>query len=120
MNLVVAGNKVKVQLDPSERFWAFHLSGQIELPLDSIQDVRLVRPETEWNELRAPGTYVPGLIKAGTYYTTKGREFWYVPKNQDTNQSCLCVDVSEGYYKRIVLGSVMARQWQSQIQAATV
>jgi hypothetical protein len=33
-----------------------------------------------WKEIRAPGTAIPGLIKAGTYYTFRGKEFWMLKK----------------------------------------
>ncbi|MEO1445206.1 MAG: hypothetical protein AAFV46_03030, partial [Cyanobacteria bacterium J06635_11] len=80
------------------------------------------RPETTWNELRAPGTALPGFIKAGTYYTQRGREFWYVLRASkgasNGGQNCLCLDMSEGYYKRIVLESGLAGTWRAQIQTA--
>lgn len=118
MNLTLIDNEIEIHLEPSERFWAFHLSGQISVSVESVRDVQLRCPDSTWNQLRAPGTYVPGLIKAGTYYTTRGREFWYVYRDQGTDQSCLCLDLIGEYYKRIVVGSAMAHQWRSQIQSA--
>ncbi|MEL6779109.1 MAG: hypothetical protein AAFO06_17820 [Cyanobacteria bacterium J06597_16] len=118
MHLTTLDNNIKIQLDPSERLWAFHLNRQIEVPLDTVESVRLERPETTWNELRAPGTYLPGFIRAGTYYTQRGREFWYVNKASNSTPNCLCVDMSEGYYKRIVLESGLAGNWRAQIQRA--
>ena len=34
-------------------------------------------------EIKAPGTSIPGLIKAGTFYSNRGKEFWYVTKGKD-------------------------------------
>lgn len=113
MNLTLENSTIKIQLEPVERLWAFHLSSQIEISLASVQSVQIERPKTTWKELRSPGTYMPGLIKAGTYYTERGREFWYVQGNQD----CLCLDIAEGYYKRIVL-SEAANSWQLLVEAA--
>lgn len=114
MQLTIEDSAIKIQLEPAERLWAFHLSSQIQVPLNSLSSVRLERPETTWRELRSPGTYLPGVIKAGTYYTERGREFWYV----QGNQRCLCLDMSAGYYKRIVLTSAAAKRWQLSIEEA--
>lgn len=114
MNLTVRDQTVEIQLTPMERVWACHVSGQIEIPLLEIRSISAERPEGDWRELRAPGSYWPGLIKAGTYYSQIGRAFWYVQGSPD----CLCLDLNRGYYRRVVLGSERAGQWRSQLQAA--
>ncbi len=114
MHVTVTEQCLEIQLEPMERVWGCHVSGKIEIPLADIQSFSAERPESHWRELRAPGTYVPGLIKAGTYYSDLGRAFWYLRPGQD----CLCLDLREGYYKRVVLGSDKAGQWRSQLQAA--
>lgn len=115
MNLIINGRTVEIQLTVLERLWACHISGQIEVPLEDILSVKRDRPDTLWwTEIRAPGTHLPGLFKAGTYYTERGREFWYV----HTEQPSLWLDISDCYYRRIVLGSALAEQWRSQIQSS--
>lgn len=115
MHVTVKEQCLEIQLTPMERIWGCHVSGQIEIPLADIQSLSAERrPEGHWRELRAPGTYVPGLIKAGTYYSNLGRAFWYVRPGQD----CLCINLREGYYKRVVLGSDKAGQWRAQLQTA--
>lgn len=115
MNLIFNERTIEIQLTALERLWACHLSGQIEIPIDNILRAKLDRPNTPWwTEVRAPGTHLPGLFKAGTYYTERGREFWYV----HTEQPTLWLDIADRYYKRIVLGSAQAEQWRSQIQSA--
>ncbi len=51
-----------------------------EISLEHIVEVRTEAPETSWREIRAPRTYLPGVMKAGTYYTPRGKEFWYATK----------------------------------------
>lgn len=114
MNLTIQNRTVEIRLEPLERLWGCHISGKIELPLAEIETVTLARPEPDWQALRAPGTYLPGWIKAGTYYTQRGREFWYVGREPQT----LCIDLKTGYYKRIVLASPQAQQWSIHLQAA--
>ncbi len=114
MNLTVKDRVVEIQLEPMERVWGCHVNGKIEIPLEDIQSVSAECPGTHWRELRAPGTYWPGLIKAGTYYSDLGRAFWYLRPGQD----CLCLDLREGYYKRVVLSSEQAGQWRVQLEGA--
>jgi len=49
------------------------------------------------------GTYLPEVIKAGTYYTPRGKEFWYV-----TKKGCLVLELRDEPYKRIILVSSQA------------
>lgn len=71
----IVGNKVVVKLELVERISS--LRRRITIPISSIKSVSKVAPEFQWNEWRIPGTYMPYIIKAGTYYTPRGKEFWY-------------------------------------------
>ena len=112
MNLETKNGIISIHLEPTERLWSVHVSPQIDVSLDAIQSVQIDRPKTTWKEIKAPGTYIFGF-KAGTYYTERGREFWYAQKGH----SCLCLDMEEGYYKRIVLGSPQAEDWCTLLQS---
>lgn len=83
MNLSIVGETLHIQLEWYEQLWAFTLTPAFSIPLAHLQEVSAEEPRSSWAEIRAPGTYIPGIIKAGTYYTPSGREFWYVtaPKN---------------------------------------
>ncbi len=102
MKLQLTPNRLMIQLTPSERFWSFHWPEAIAIPRAHILQAHGTRPETGWqHELRAPGTWVPGVIKAGTYYTERGREFWYCLAPE---KPVLTLDLAPAeYYKRIVL-----------------
>ena len=59
------------------RVWA--LKTQLDFALSQVREVRLdptaaARPHG-W---RAPGTFVPGILTAGTFYRKGGRDFWDV------------------------------------------
>jgi hypothetical protein len=99
MHLHITPTEFIIQLEWHERLWAFHLGDSIRVPIHTIRNVSTDPPPMEWYALRAPGTAVPGLFTAGTYYANRGREFWYVTRRSDF----LVVDIDEGYYKRIVL-----------------
>ena len=114
MNLILQDGTLEIQLELMERVWSVHLGQHIRVLLNTLQSVQADCPETTWREIRAPGTHLPGMFKAGTYYTERGREFWYARKGQ----SCLCLDMTEGYYKRVVLGSTDAGLWHAWLQSS--
>ena len=85
-SIKIVGNKVVVNLELVERIAS--LRRRITIPVSSIKSVGNVAPEFQWNEWRIPGTYMPYVIKAGTYYTPRGKEFWY-----RTWKKRFCVDI---------------------------
>lgn len=111
MRLTLTNHHLRIQLDGSERLWAFHLSSTIDVPLEQITRVAVERPSSTWRELRAPGTFLPGVIKAGTYYTERGREFWYVPGST----APLLLDLMDYYYKRMVLSVDEPHTWAQRL-----
>lgn len=59
------------------KFWA--LRSRIEVPLAHIRAVRKDRSVIRgWTGWRLPGTYVPGIIIAGTYYRGGKKRFYDV------------------------------------------
>jgi hypothetical protein len=98
-----------------ERFWAVHVGKTITIPLDQIQQVTTTAPQVNWKELRSPGTFVPGVIKAGTYYQDHVRSFWYTrPKTP-----LLTLGLSpDAYYRRIVLALSDNITWCDRLQTS--
>ena len=62
-----------------DRLWA--LKSSIEVPLSRVAsaeiDPEIARREW-WKGIKAPGTALPGVIKAGTFYHWRERVFWDV------------------------------------------
>lgn len=81
----------------------FALRHKLEIPLAHIQDVVAEDrslPRLYW-AIRAPGTYVPGLIIAGTYYKDRERIFWNVRRGQEV----VTIELSDAEkYDRLILG----------------
>lgn len=74
----VRGDEVEVEVLGLHRLWA--LKGSLRVPLSAVRGAR-VDPEAArgwWKGIRAPGTHVPGLIVAGTYYRNGERTFYDV------------------------------------------
>jgi hypothetical protein len=93
-------NGLHVTLEPWEKIWSFR--GDLRIKSERVRSAWLGMPKSVWNEWKIPGSFVPGLIKAGTFFTPRGREFWYV-----TRKKCHAVTIElKGCkkYDRLVLG----------------
>ncbi len=59
------------------RVWA--LKGEVRIPLSQVSGVRtdVIRRDVP-SGFRVPGTYIPGVIQAGTYRKSGEKSFWLV------------------------------------------
>ncbi len=65
------------------KFWAFKSS--ITIKAEHIVEAHLKTDKIGfWKGWRVPGTDLPGVITAGTYYTEGKRVFWDVMKKENT------------------------------------
>lgn len=115
MQLVMDADRLELSLEGLEHVWAFRLR-PISVPLAHVTRAEASMPRTSWKELRAPGTAVPGLIKAGTYYTPRGREFWYVVRSRTRRP--LTIELSGEPFQRLVIVIEDAQGWVERINAA--
>ncbi|HAN44984.1 MAG TPA: hypothetical protein DCQ32_00310 [Cyanobacteria bacterium UBA8156] len=113
MELQRRGEKLEIRLGPWERLWSFHVGETITVPLGQIQAVGTTTPPADPWMIRAPGTGLPGILAAGTFYSRRGREFWYVT----SAESVLVLDVADFYYKRLVLNVAAADTWARLLSA---
>lgn len=58
------------------RFWA--LSNGIDVPLTAVTDVGVADRKAVRIGFRAPGTYLPGVMTAGTYRSHGEKDLWLV------------------------------------------
>lgn len=117
MNLSIIENKLQIKFTLQEQLLAVRFHKVLEIPLSHIVQVTTELPPNNWKELRAPGSFVPGLIKAGTYYTDRGKEFWYVTRKNHFG-NVLNMELEDEDYKRIVLNNVENNlQWQQRLIA---
>ncbi|CBN54461.1 MULTISPECIES: hypothetical protein [Kamptonema] len=92
-------DKLKIEFCFWEQVWAVRFNKFWEIPLANIEGATSKEPQSNWREIKAPGSFMPGVIKAGTYYTNRGKEFWYVTK--DSNY--LTVEFKNESYKRMIV-----------------
>lgn len=80
------------------RLWA--MKGEVRVPLAQVSEVRTgVARRSVPSGWRVPGTYVPGLIQAGTYRSKGERSFWLVGRASHVT----VVEFAGGRFDRIVL-----------------
>ena len=95
-------NTLIVHVHGIDRLWA--LKSRLEIPLSHVVGAE-VDPEAArgWRKsvqgVRAPGTHVPGVITAGTFYQEGERVFWDV---HDT-ESTVVIDLKDDLYARLVI-----------------
>lgn len=115
MQLSIVDNYLQIQFTITEQLIAIRFHKLWQIPLNHIISVTTNIPPRTLKDLRAPGTFVPGLIKAGTYYTNRGKEFWYVTRKNNFGQ-VLNIDLINETYQKIVLNNIENYQeWQQQL-----
>jgi len=73
-----SGDALEVQVTGWDKVWA--LKSHLTIPLAHIVSAEPAGDEARrvWHGLRLPGTNIPGVITAGTFYKDGGRVFWDV------------------------------------------
>ena len=96
------GDMIVLRLGPIDSLFA--IKGRLDIPTSHVTSVevqdRNAVPSTEGTWLRAPGTYVPGLIRYGSYGREPLREFWMVRRQRRV----VVIDVRDWAYHRLILG----------------
>ena len=82
--LSIAGSNLMLQVRGVDKLWAFKSS--LEIPLVHIASVRTDAEVAHrwWHGIRMPGTNIPGVITAGTFYQDGKRVFWDVHHPEKT------------------------------------
>lgn len=100
MRVTLNGSSLTVEFSAVEKICSCRRF--VEISTDHIRTVRSGVPEPRLLEVRVPGTFIPGVIKAGTYWTRSGKEFWYVRRGMNNYVTLELSD--EAPFRRMVLG----------------
>jgi hypothetical protein len=95
----VAEGKLSLHVRGADKLWAFQSS--LEIPLIHIVGVR-ADPEIArgwYHGIRSPGTNVPGVITAGTFYQDGKRVFWDVHHPEKT----IVIDLHDEQFSQLVV-----------------
>ena len=103
VDLSVADGKLMLHVRGADKLWA--LKSSLEIPLEHISSARAdPGVARDWyHGIRMPGTNIPGVLTAGTFYQDGKRVFWDVhhPENAIAIELCderyneLIVEVSD-------------------------
>ena len=99
VNVVVQGDRVRFEVEGWDQLWA--LKSQLEIPLAHIRGVR-ADPEPArgwWHGVRLPGTQIPGLLTAGSFYQSGGFVFYDVHDPERT----VVIELDHEHYQRLVI-----------------
>ena len=99
VEISMEGDRIRFDVQGWDQLWAF--KSQLEFPLGHV---RSVRKDAEiargwWHGLRMPGTEVPGLLTAGTFYQRDGAVFYDVHDPERT----IVFELEHEHYRRLVV-----------------
>ncbi len=112
MKITITEDQLEINFSTTKKILS--MKGSFKIPLKHIQSITTQLPKPTWKEIKAPGTMIPGLIKAGTYYTDNGKQFWLVTKGK----GILNIELKNESYKRIILGIDNNVKWAKKISDA--
>lgn len=99
VDLSIAEDKLVLHVRGADQLWA--LKSTLEIPLQHVTGIR-ADPEIArgWcHGIRAPGTQIPGVLTAGTFYQHGQRIFWDVHHPDNT----VVIDLRDERYNELIV-----------------
>ena len=99
VEVTIEGDRVRFDVDGWDKLWA--LKSRLEIPLAHIRSVR-IDPEPArgwWHGFRMPGTQIPGVLTAGTFYQHDGAVCYDVHDPEHT----IVIELDHEHYRRLVV-----------------
>lgn len=91
-------NNFTFTVEGMHKLWA--LKSQLTIPIDNVIDAHQDYDSIQgWKGWRMPGTSIPSIITAGTFYKGGSKIFWDVCKMEN----CIIVDLKEEEYKQLII-----------------
>ena len=99
VEITFSGLSMHMEVKGFDKLWSF--KGHLDLPLAHIRDVRadLAIAHGWWHGIRAPGTSIPGVIRAGTFYKDGRRMFWDVHHPEKT----IVIELHDDEYDQLIV-----------------
>ena len=99
IDLSIAEGKLTLHVRGADKLWAF--KSTLEIPLVHIAGVRADAEIARgwYHGIKAPGTNVPGVITAGTFYQDGKRIFWDVHHPEKT----IVISLHDERYSQLVV-----------------
>jgi hypothetical protein len=99
VDLIISGGNLVVHVRGADQLWAFKSS--LEIPLVHIANIKADPAIAHgwWHGIRMPGTNVPGVLTAGTFYQDGRRVFWDVHNPDNT----VVIELKDGRYQELIV-----------------
>ena len=113
VEITIEGDALTLEVLGLHKIWA--LKSRLQIPLSSIRNIA-IDPQLadKPRGLRAPGTYIPRMITAGTFYADKKRWFWDVT-NPD---NAIVIELEGEKYQMVIVEVEKPNKVVAQIKAA--
>lgn len=109
----IENKKLIIALGPLEKFFA--LRSGISVSISSIRSVEVDPTAVPWKlGFRAPGTFFPWLIAAGTYWKPKNKQFAYWKKGETP----VVIELQGEKFDSLIIGTQDAAVLKSLIDSA--
>jgi hypothetical protein len=113
MKLRFVASCLRIELEWYEQIFAITTNSTITIPLSHITNITNEFPNIQGHAIRAPGTHIPFVLKAGTFYTCLGKEFWYINQNI---QNYLVLTLQDEEFAKIVVTIEDSQEWFQRIR----
>ncbi len=99
VELSISGGALCLHVRGVDKLWAF--KSTLEIPLQHIAGVRADSEVARgwWHGIRMPGTNLPGVLTAGTFYQDDKRVFWDVHDPENT----IVIDLHDERYDQLIV-----------------
>jgi len=100
VDVSIDGDRLTLEVEGLDKLWA--LKSRLEIPLAHIRGVYSdpqMASSWRWKGIRAPGTSLPGVITAGTFYQEGKRVFWDVHDPERT----IVIELDDERYDMLIV-----------------
>ena len=99
VDLSVADGMLTLHVRGADQLWAFKSS--LEIPLRHVAGIRADSTIAHgwWHGIRMPGTNIPGVLTAGTFYQHGKRVFWDVHNPDNT----IVIELKDERYSELIV-----------------
>ena len=98
INIKREGDTFVFNVEGMHKLWAF--KSELRIPVDNVINAHSNKENIKtWKGWRMPGTHIPTIITAGTFYKDGNKIFWDVC-NMD---NCIIVELKDEDYQELII-----------------
>jgi hypothetical protein len=99
VELSISGGNLVLHVRGADKLWA--LKSSLEIPLQHVAEIRADPSIARgwWHGIRLPGTQIPGVLTAGTFYQDGKRVFWDVHHPDNT----VVIELKDERYNELIV-----------------